>query len=131
MPFMRHKPSAPNFRAVRGAGAHGLGNHTDRQALQLRQNVAPEIHAFERSIIAPYDGGGFRGSSLAARMAAISACVFSIGFATQRNRKVGRFPRSARRQDGKLAGAGLGGGPAAGRFRCKCRRCRTEATRFA
>jgi hypothetical protein len=33
------------------------GDHTHRQALQLRQNVAPEIHAIERSVIAPRDRG--------------------------------------------------------------------------
>jgi len=33
--------------------SHRFGDHAHRQALQLRQNIASEIHTVERSIIAP------------------------------------------------------------------------------
>jgi hypothetical protein len=57
VPPMRHKLSASHLRAVRGTRTHGLGNRAHWQALQFRQNIAPEIHAIERAIIAPRDDG--------------------------------------------------------------------------
>jgi hypothetical protein len=53
---MRHKLSAAHLRAVRGAAAHCFGDHAHGHALQPRQNVAPEVHAIERSVIAPRVG---------------------------------------------------------------------------
>lgn len=57
MPFMRYELSAANLRAMRDAGTHSVGDHTHRQALQLRQNVAPKIHAIQRPIIPPRCNG--------------------------------------------------------------------------
>jgi hypothetical protein len=54
---MRHELPATHLRAVREARTHSLGDHADGQTLQLRQNIAPEIHVIERSIIAPRDHG--------------------------------------------------------------------------
>ena len=51
MSFMRYKQPATHFRPVRSAAAHCLGDHAHRQALQLRQNVALEVDAIERSVI--------------------------------------------------------------------------------
>jgi hypothetical protein len=42
---------------VRNAGTHGLGDHTHWQALQLRKNVALEIHTIERPVILPRCSG--------------------------------------------------------------------------
>jgi hypothetical protein len=61
MPFMRHKPPAAHLRAVRDARAHGFGDDMHGKPLQLRQNVAPEIHAIERPVAAPrHDGFALR-----------------------------------------------------------------------
>jgi hypothetical protein len=38
---------------MRNTRTHGLDDDPHRQTLQLRQNVAPEIHAIERSVIPP------------------------------------------------------------------------------
>ena len=57
MPLMRYELAATYLRAMRDAGAHSRGDHAYRKALQLRQNVAPEIHAIERPIIAPRRSG--------------------------------------------------------------------------
>jgi hypothetical protein len=57
VPLMGHKRPTAHLRAVRDARAHSLGDHAHRQALQLRQNVAPKIDAVERSVIAPRNGG--------------------------------------------------------------------------
>jgi len=50
IPLVRSSP-------IRGTRIHSLGDYANRQALQLRQNVAPEIHAIERPIITPRDRG--------------------------------------------------------------------------
>jgi len=59
MPFMRHEPTASHLRSMGTAAAHSFGDYAYRQALQLRQNVASEIHTIERSVILP------RGNSFA------------------------------------------------------------------
>src|SRR5580692_4623812 len=72
MSLMRRHQAASYFRPVRNAGTHGLGDHAHWQALKLRQNVAPEVHPIERSIIAPRHHGlalltGRGGSALLSR----------------------------------------------------------------
>jgi hypothetical protein len=57
MPFMRHKLPTSHLRAMRNTRAHGLGDHSHGQALKLRQNVAPKVHAIERSVIPPRRDG--------------------------------------------------------------------------
>jgi hypothetical protein len=54
---MRNDVPIAHFRPVRNARAHCLGDHAHRQALELGQNVAPEVHAIERSVIAPRNQG--------------------------------------------------------------------------
>ena len=55
MPFMRYKQAATHLRTVREACAHRLSDHAHRQALQLPQNIAPEVHTIRQSVIAPRD----------------------------------------------------------------------------
>jgi len=57
MPLMRHELAARHLRAMREARAHGPSDNAHGHTLQLRQNIAPEIDAIERPVIAPrYDG---------------------------------------------------------------------------
>jgi len=53
MPPGRHEFPAAHLRAVRDACTHRFSDHSHWQALKLRQNVAPEIHGVERSVITP------------------------------------------------------------------------------
>jgi hypothetical protein len=48
---MRYELAAAYLRAVRETRTHSLGDRAHRQALQLRQNVALEVDAIERSVI--------------------------------------------------------------------------------
>ncbi|MFY9859081.1 MAG: hypothetical protein WA668_08340 [Candidatus Cybelea sp.] len=54
---MRYEPAASHLRATRDTRAYGLGNHAHGQALNLGMNIALEIHAIERAIIAPRSDG--------------------------------------------------------------------------
>lgn len=54
---MRYGMPAPGLRAVRDRRAHRVGDCPDRHALQLRQNIAPEIHAVETAVVTPYHDG--------------------------------------------------------------------------
>lgn len=47
MPSMRYELPTAYLRSMRDARAHGFGDHAHRYALQLRQNIAPEVQAFE------------------------------------------------------------------------------------
>ena len=57
MALARYDPTATHFQSVGTATAHRFGDHTHRQALQLRQNVAPKVHTIQRSIVAPRSKG--------------------------------------------------------------------------
>jgi hypothetical protein len=41
---------------MRDAGAHRFGDNADGKPLKPRQNIAPEIHAGQGPVIAPYEG---------------------------------------------------------------------------
>jgi hypothetical protein len=58
---------------MRDRRAHGFGDRPHRHALQPRQNVAPEVHAVQATVIAP------RRSSFAPQRGRLGAAALSFG----------------------------------------------------